>query len=118
MENKIKKINYDLENDIFYMSNGEKVKASLDIGDFILDVNYDNLICGVEIMDASDNLGIGQDNLKQLQNIKMSVAYRTNHVYILLMMTFKKQEKDVNISIPLALDLGHKKPKKETLVYN
>ena len=118
MAKQIKKIDYDAENDIFFMSNGEKVKASIDIGDFVLDVSHNNLICGLEIMDASENLGISKENLKYIQNIKMSVTYKTNYVYVLLMMTFKKHDKEVNVPIPLTLNLGHKIPKKEVLVYN
>lgn len=118
MAKQIKTIDYDSDNDIFSISDGEKVKASLDIGDFILDVSFSNLICGVEIMDASENLGITKDDLKLIQNIRMSVSYKTNHVYVLLIMTFKKQDKEVNIPIPLTLDLGHKVPRKEVLVYN
>lgn len=118
MARQIKTIDYDPKNDIFFISNGEKVKASLDIGDFILDVSHDNLICGIEVMDASENLGISKENLKQIQNIKMSVTYKTNHVYVLLMIGFKKEDKEVNIQIPLTLDLGHKTPRKEMLVYS
>ena len=118
MAKEIKTIDYDEENDIFYLSNGDKVRESIDIGDFILDVNHDNLICGLEIMDVSENLGISKEVLKSIKSIKMSVTYNTNHVYILLVMTFKKSGKEINMSIPLSLDLGHKTPRKEVLVYN
>jgi len=118
MARQIKIIDYDSENDIFSISNGDKVKASLDIGDFILDVSHSNLICGIEIMDASENLGISKEVLKNIKNMKMSVTYKTNHIYVLLMIVFKKEDKEVNISIPLTLDLGHKTPKQEVLVYN
>lgn len=118
MAKQIKTIDYDSANDIFYISDGEKVKASLDIGDFILDVSHSNLICGIEVMDASENLGISKEDLKFIQNIKMSVNYTTNHVYVLLIISFKKQDKEVNIPIPLTLNLGHKIPKREVLVYN
>lgn len=118
MAKTIKTIDYDLNNDILFLSNGEKVKSSLDIGDFILDVSHDNLICGIEIMDATENLGINKELLNQVQNIKMSVTYKTNHVFVLLMMTFKQEDKIVNIPIPLTLNLGHKVPKTEVLAYN
>ena len=68
MAKTITTIDYDFDNDILFISDGKKVKASLDIGDFILDVNHDNLISGIEIMDASENLGIGK---KVLGNIKI-----------------------------------------------
>ena len=118
MARQIKTIDYDADNDIFFISDGEKVKASLDIGDFILDVSHDNLVCGIEIMDASENLGVSKEVLGNIQNMKMSVTYKTNHVYVLLMIVFKKEGKEVNIPIPLTIGLGHKEPKKEVLVYN
>lgn len=118
MARQIKTIDYDHDNDIFSISDGEKVKASLDIGDFILDVSHDNLICGLEIMNASENLGISRDVLKNIQNIRMSVSYQVNHAHVLLMIVFKKEEKEVNITIPLSINLGHKELKREVLIYN
>jgi len=107
MARQIKTIDYDLNNDILFLSDGEKVKASLDIGDFILDVNSDNFICGIK-----------KDILEKIQNIKMSVNYKTNYVYVLLMITFQKEDQVVNIPIPLTLGLGHKSSRQELLVYN
>jgi len=118
MARPIKTIDYDEDNDILFISDGGKVKASLDIGDFILDVSHNNLICGIEVMDVSENLGIDKDILKNIKSMKMSVNYKTNYVYILLMITFKKEDKEVNVPIPLTLNLGHKIPKQEVLVYN
>src|SRR3989344_3760266 len=118
MARQIKTIDYDSDNDIFFISNGDKVKASIDIGDFILDVSHNNLVCGIEIMDASENLGVSKSVLSNIQNIKMSVTYKTKHVYVLLVMTFKKEDKEVNVPIPLTLDLGHKTPRKDILLYN
>ena len=111
------KIRYDFEEYILNLSRGKNSQASLEIGDFILDVSHNNLICGLEVMDASENLGISKDILKNIRNIKMSVTYKTNHVYVLLILAFKKKGKEVNVPIPLTLDLGHKVPKKEVLVY-
>src|SRR3989304_1164049 len=107
MARQIKTIDYDAGNDIFFISDGEKVKASLDIGDFVLDVSHSNLICGIEIMGASENLGISKEMLKDIRSIKMSVTYKKDHVYVLLMMVFKKEGREVNVPIPLTLDLGH-----------
>ncbi|MBU4116736.1 MAG: DUF2283 domain-containing protein [Nanoarchaeota archaeon] len=118
MARQIKTIDYDYDNDIFYISDDETVKTSLDIGDFILDVSHKDFICGIEIMDASENLGISKENLMNIKNIKMFVNYKTNHVYVLLVILFKKNEKEVNIQIPLTLSLGHKTLIREMLVYN
>ena len=69
-------------------------------------------------MDASENLGIDKEVLKEIKSMKMSVTYKTNHVYVLLAIIFKKQSREINIPIPLTLDLGHRTPRKEILVYN
>ena len=92
MAKQIKTIDYDSENDIFFISNTEKVKTSLDIGNFILDVNHNNHICGIEIMNASESLGISKEILKDIKNIRMSITYKTNHIYILLMILFRKKD--------------------------
>lgn len=118
MARQIETVDYDSDNDILFVSDGEKVKASLDIGDFVMDVSHENLICGIEVMDASENLGINKDILKHIQSMKMSVTYKTNHVYVLLVIAFKEGDKEVNMPIPLTLDLGHKSPRKEILAYN
>jgi uncharacterized protein YuzE len=118
MAKQIKTIDYDEDNDDLFISVGEKVKASLDIGDFILDVSHGNLICGIEVMNASENLGVDKDILSKIKSMKMSVNYKTNHVYVLLVISFKKGDKEVNMPIPLTLDLGHKVPKQDILLYN
>jgi hypothetical protein len=69
-------------------------------------------------MNASENLGIDKNVLKNIKSMKMSVNYKTDHVYVLLMIVFKQGDKEVNMPIPLSLTLGHKTPKKEILVYN
>lgn len=117
MAKTIKTIDYDFENDILFISDGSKVRSSLDIGDFVLDVNGDNLISGIEVMGASENLGIDKEILRDIKNIKMPVNYKTNNVYVLLLITFQKNEKEVNVPIPLSLSLGHKVPQKDMLVY-
>lgn len=117
MAKEIKTIDYDSDNDIFFISDGGSVRASLDIGDFVLDVNHKNMISGIEVMEASENLGISKSILKNIKSMKMSVTYKTNNIYVLLMISFRDSEKEVNVQIPLTLDLGHKVPQKEMLVY-
>ncbi len=100
-------INYNREEDILTLSTGKKVKHSMDVGDFIIDVDHDDLITGVEILNASENLNISIKKLAELKHAAMRVAYKPNHVYITFVMKFEDKEKD--ISIPLTVNLGHNK---------
>ena len=77
MARTIKTIDYDIDNDIFFVSDGEKVKSSIDIGDFVLDVDHRNLICGIEIMDASENLGIDKEILKNVETLEIFISNKS-----------------------------------------
>ncbi|HLC65182.1 MAG TPA: DUF2283 domain-containing protein [Candidatus Nanoarchaeia archaeon] len=105
------KIIYDEEEDILFLSKGRKVRSSIDVGDFIIDVDTRGFISGIEILNASSNLKIPEGQLKGLQNASMIVTYKPNYVHISLIMQFKGKEKD--ITIPLTLDLGHGSVKTE-----
>lgn len=99
------KIIYDEEEDILFLSKNRKVKASIDIGDFVIDVDMRGFVSGIEILNASENLKVPKEQLKGLQEASMSVTYKPDYAYIYLVMIFKGNEK--NITIPLTVDLGH-----------
>ena len=109
------KLNYMEEDDILSLSKGMKVKASIEIGDFIIDVDQNGLISGIEILNASENLHLPENQLKELQKASMHVAYKPNYVRINLILQFKQTEKEV--TIPLTVDLGHGSIKTENSVF-
>lgn len=99
------KMIYDKEEDILSLSRGREVKASIDIGDFIIDIDHNGFVTGIEILNASLNLDISEEKLQNLKQASMRVTYKPNHVYVFLVMQFEDKEKD--ISIPLTVNLGH-----------
>ena len=99
------KINYDEEEDILVLSRGRKIKASIDIGDFIIDVDYNGFVSSIEILNASRNLNIPSIQLQKLKQASMNITYKPNYVYIFITLQIEEKEKD--ISIPLTVDLGH-----------
>mgnify|MGYP001593024893 FL=1 len=99
------KIIYDEEEDILVLSRGRKIKASIDVGDFIIDVDYDGFISSIEILNASKNLNIPESQLQKLKQASMNITYKPNYVYLFVILQFEGGEKD--ISIPLTVDLGH-----------
>jgi len=100
-----KKMMYDDEEDILFLSKGQRVKSSIDVGDFIIDLDAKGFISGIEILNASENLKLPKEQLKSLKEASLSVTYNPSCVYIYLIMKFKDKEKD--ITIPLTVDLGH-----------
>ncbi|MFH1211743.1 MAG: DUF2283 domain-containing protein [Candidatus Woesearchaeota archaeon] len=99
------KINYDQEDDILSLSKEAKVKHSIDIGDFIVDIDHKGFVAGIEILNASENLNLSSKELALLEQASMVVSYKPNHVCIAITMKLKDKEKD--ITIPITVDLGH-----------
>jgi len=99
------KIIYDEEEDALLLTKSRKVQASIEIGDFIIDVDTNGYISGIEINNASENLKLPVQQLIALQKASMIVNYKPNYVVIYLVMQLENKEKD--ITIPLTVDLGH-----------
>ena len=91
------KMIYDEEEDILSLSKNRKVKASIDLGDFIIDVDADGFISGLEILNASSNLGLQEVQLKDLKQASMNISYKPKYVHIVLIMQFGSKEKDIHI---------------------
>ena len=100
------KINYNEEEDILSLSKGRKIRASIDVGDFIIDIDTAGFVTGIEILDASKTLQLPEELLVNLIKASMNVTYKPNYIHINLLIQFKEKEKDV--TIPLTVDLGHK----------
>ncbi len=109
------KIIYDFEENILFLSKGRKVKASIDIGDFIIDIDMHKFVSGIEILNASENLNLSKEKLRELQEASINVTYKPNYLYIYLIMRLKEKEKE--ITIPLTVDLGHASIKTEKTVF-
>lgn len=102
---------YDKEEDILSLSRGRPIKASIDIGDFIIDVDHGGFISGIEVLSASKNLGLSKKTFESLTKASMRVTYKPDYVYVTIILEIGDREKD--ISIPLTVDLGHESVKTE-----
>lgn len=100
---------YDPENDdLFINDKTKKVKQSLDIGDFVVDVTAQNEVAGLEIMHATNFLSAcaaekRMVKTKDLENIKEClfdvVPFYNVHV-IRLVIRFAHDQITMNIAVP------------------
>jgi len=109
------KIIYNENEDILYLSRGKPAKASIEVGDFIIDIDFQGFVSAIEILNASENLNIEPEILEEIDKAKMSVVYKPNYLYILLVLSLKEKEKE--IAIPLTVDLGHKQVEREETIF-
>jgi len=108
-------ISYDIEEDILNFSRGKSSKASIEIGDFIIDIDFNGFISAIEILNASENLNFDKNLLASIGKASMSVIYKPNYSQINL--TLFTQDKEKEITIPLTIDLGHKEIEKQEVIF-
>ena len=109
------KIIYEKDEDILYLSKSKIARASIEIGDFIIDIDMKGYVSAIEILNASENLKISPKILENIERASMSVVYKPHYIYVTVIFRLREREKD--ISIPLTIDLGHKKTQKEEIVF-
>lgn len=108
------KISYDSEEDILNISKGKGSRASIEVGEFILDIDSSGFVSALEILNASENLGIEKKLLNEVKKAKLSILYKPNYLLAWISFNFKGIEKEIRI--PLTIDLGHKKIERQELV--
>jgi len=101
---------YDEENDILWIHRKEKIKGSIDVADFIVDISTDEKVIGLEIMNATDHLEeLGIKNpkevLKNISGAKLRAVYRQDGVVIYFSITSKLNAEPVSSSIAMPIAL-------------
>ncbi len=97
------KFDYDKENDDLYIIRKDSnVKSSVMFGDMILDVSKDDMLVGIEMLDASNILGVSCENLESIIRAEMHVFYKPNMVLVRIRIFLKNTERE--ISIPIATE--------------
>lgn len=109
------KIDYNKEEDIFYLSKQRSSRASIEIGDFIIDIDSRGFVSAIEILNASENMGIKPELLEKVEKASMSVVYKQDYLFIVLFFNLENTEKEIRI--PLTISLGHKQTEKEEIVF-
>ncbi len=106
---------YDYDDDLLFLSRNRPVKASIEIGGFVLDIDKKGFISALEILDASKNLGVSKSKLSALTGASMVVNYKPDSAIVLFYLKFEDHEE--KITVPISLGLGHADvQKKETFV--
>ena len=68
----------------------------------VLDISKDGKLVGIEILDASNILGVSKEDLEKVAKSDMSVFYKPNMVVIRIHLFMQDNEKE--ISIPIATE--------------
>ena len=63
------KIIYEKKEDILYLSKGKAAKASIEVGDFIIDIDFEGFVSAIEILNAGENLNISSEILEKINKL-------------------------------------------------
>ncbi|MBW2966322.1 DUF2283 domain-containing protein [Candidatus Woesearchaeota archaeon] len=98
----IRKFNfdYDYENDsLFLYDPKSKSKASIEIDDFIIDLNNKKEITGIELLNASKffkgldlDLKVDKSLLKEIKECKIDIVPKNNFIVIKFMILFESKK--------------------------
>lgn len=91
---------YDEDNDILSIGKEGEVEASIDIGDFILDIGDKGSVIGIEIIDVSKVYNIPKKVFSHIKEGTFRVMYHRNYILVMAVLHFE-EEKELNISVPL-----------------
>lgn len=95
------KFDYDLEmDDLFVYSSESKSKASIEIGDIILDLNNKKELVGIELFNASKFID-NKEILKTLKNCSIEVRKQKGWMILKLKLVGKCEKIESIINIPL-----------------
>ena len=97
------KIKYDYNEDILYIRKKEKsIVYSIDIMDnFIIDLDSNNKVVGLEILNASKNLNISKNQLKEVKEGNISTLTLKNAFGVKFFLLFPKMRLESHVQIPL-----------------
>jgi uncharacterized protein YuzE len=97
-------VSYEEVDDILYMGKKGKVKFSVDValpsGDIVIDIGFDGLVKGIEIMYASDFFSLSKGLLSKIRGGKMSFVYGPSYVAVSISLDSLKQPVKGNVVIP------------------
>jgi uncharacterized protein YuzE len=100
---------YDEEEDILFFTKGKPSKGTLEIGDFIIDLDKDGNLTALEILNASSVLGLKPKLLSSIKYAKLGIESTPNSLYLSLIM-FGDTTERIKVPIPLAAPIARREP--------
>ena len=97
-------VSYEKIDDIFYIGKKDNVKFSIDIslpsGDVVVDIGFDGLVKGLEIMNASDFFSLSEDEISNINKGKIAVIYGPSYCAVTIFLERRGKEIKTNLVIP------------------
>ena len=93
-------IDYDRQNDdLCLIKEKAYVDSSVMFGDMILDISKYGKLVGIEILDASNIIGVSKEDLENVTQSDMLVFYKPNMVVVRIHLVIKDNEREILIPI-------------------
>jgi len=97
---------YDPENDSLFVYRKAKIKGSVDIGYFVIDISTEGKVIGVEILNVSEflkNLGINdpKEFMNSIKNAGFRAVYQPDSIVVYFMIYSKVKQVTSSVAVPI-----------------
>jgi uncharacterized protein YuzE len=73
---------YDSEEDILFFSKGKVSKGTIEIGDFVIDIDENGNLAAIEIFNASKIFNVQKKILSMIKSAKLKIQSTPNAMYL------------------------------------
>jgi len=101
---------YDEGEDILFFTKAKPSKGTLEIGDFIIDIDENGNLTSLELLNASKIFHIKKNLLSSIESAKIRIVSTPNSFYLALILLVAGVEEKITAPIPLASPLARREP--------
>ncbi len=98
------KINYDYKFDVLYIyKEGKRAKFSIEaLENFVIDVDFDNKVVGLEISQASKVLKVAKKDLKNIKKASLATLMKKELYGVVYSLQLEKFRLESRLQVPVA----------------
>ncbi|MBN2518408.1 MAG: DUF2283 domain-containing protein [Candidatus Altiarchaeota archaeon] len=101
---------YDEEEDILFFTRGKPSKGTLEIWDFIIDIDENGDLTSLELLNASTVLNTKKSLLSSIESAKIRIVSTPNSFYLTFILLMAGMEKEITAPIHLVSPLARREP--------
>lgn len=84
---------------VFEYGDYEDYERSIDIANFVVDINSEGDFLGLEIIGASERLPLTKDELTEVEDMEIEV--RDDEESMMVTITLRRDEKETSLNLPM-----------------
>lgn len=107
---------YDYLNDIlFFKVEGREYDRSFEMSDYVIDIDNEDFIVGLQIFNASNHFNISKSNLKTIRNWRLNASIKDNVIEVKIVFNMNIRNKIIEKS-PMIIERSRESLKDSRMI--